>query len=232
LKRKKLSIILLGALLILTVLFPTSGVFALVLDGEIIQDPNNPDTWESGNLLPAPVFLDNGESFVQDFVFEDMKHIKMSDETGSDEFVSVHIIGEVLTQEVNFVFLLALTDMDGNIIPGTGPLPGLAADGVGQGPFDIPVSLDRDALNQGEMLIIHDVFVEISVDAGNVRIDHLSVDLQADTLEEGIWGPVGGTMIPIDTTALLLTGAQTTAAWMIPVIVSAIGIAIVIARKF
>jgi len=44
-------------------------------------------------------------------------------------------------------------------------------------------------------------------------------------------GPVGGTMIPIDTTALLLAGAQMNAAWLIPVIVVAIGFAIVIARK-
>jgi len=43
--------------------------------------------------------------------------------------------------------------------------------------------------------------------------------------------PVGGTMIPLDTTALLLAGAQMNAAWMIPVIVLAIGIGIVIARK-
>jgi len=43
---------------------------------------------------------------------------------------------------------------------------------------------------------------------------------------------VGGELLPIDTTALLLAGAQMNAAWMIPVIVSAIGIGIVIARKF
>jgi len=45
-------------------------------------------------------------------------------------------------------------------------------------------------------------------------------------------GPVGGEMIPLDTTMVLVAGAQYTAAWMIPVIVSGIGIAIVIARKF
>jgi hypothetical protein len=44
--------------------------------------------------------------------------------------------------------------------------------------------------------------------------------------------PVGGEFIGIDTTSVLVAGAQYTAAWMIPVIVSAIGIAIVIARKF
>jgi len=44
--------------------------------------------------------------------------------------------------------------------------------------------------------------------------------------------PVGGEFIGIETTSVLAAGAQYTAAWMIPVIVSAIGIGIVIARKF
>jgi len=43
---------------------------------------------------------------------------------------------------------------------------------------------------------------------------------------------VGGILIPIDTTMVLLAGSQMTASWMIPVIVAGIGIAIVIARKF
>jgi len=43
---------------------------------------------------------------------------------------------------------------------------------------------------------------------------------------------VGGDIIPLDSTMVLLAGTQMTAAWMIPVIVSAIGIGIVIARKF
>ena len=43
---------------------------------------------------------------------------------------------------------------------------------------------------------------------------------------------VGGEFIGIETTSVLVAGAQNTAAWMIPVIVSAIGIGIVIARKF
>jgi len=44
--------------------------------------------------------------------------------------------------------------------------------------------------------------------------------------------PVGGEFIPLDTTMVLVAGTHTAAAWMIPVIVSAIGIGIVIARKF
>jgi len=43
---------------------------------------------------------------------------------------------------------------------------------------------------------------------------------------------VGGEFLGVDTTSLLVAGAQNSAAWMIPVIVSAIGIGIVIARKF
>ena len=43
---------------------------------------------------------------------------------------------------------------------------------------------------------------------------------------------VGGELIPLDTTSLLLAGAQANALWLIPVIVAAVGIGIVIARKF
>jgi len=43
---------------------------------------------------------------------------------------------------------------------------------------------------------------------------------------------VGGELIPLNSTSLLLAGTYSTAAWMIPVIVSAIGIGIVLARKF
>jgi len=55
-----------------------------------------------------------------------------------------------------------------------------------------------------------------------VFVDSISFDRNA----------VGGDIIPLDSTMVLAAGAQYTAAWMIPVIVSAIGIAIVIARKF
>ena len=43
---------------------------------------------------------------------------------------------------------------------------------------------------------------------------------------------VGGEFIGIDTTAVLVAGSHSLVAWMIPVIVSAMGIGIVIARKF
>ncbi len=43
---------------------------------------------------------------------------------------------------------------------------------------------------------------------------------------------VAGSLTPIDTTMVLVASAQSTSAWMIPVIVAGIGFAIVIARKF
>jgi len=43
---------------------------------------------------------------------------------------------------------------------------------------------------------------------------------------------IGGTIIPIDTTSLLLAGTYSTTAWLIPAIVAAIGIGIVILRKY
>ena len=42
--------------------------------------------------------------------------------------------------------------------------------------------------------------------------------------------PVGGTSLPIDTTSLLLAGASVNV-WMIPVVLSAAGFGILIARK-
>jgi len=60
---------------------------------------------------------------------------------------------------------------------------------------------------------------------------------EPDTCQSGVCtdGPnlcVSGTPLPIDTTAVLVGGTQVTASWMIPVIVSAAGIAVVLARKF
>jgi len=43
---------------------------------------------------------------------------------------------------------------------------------------------------------------------------------------------IGGWFLQVDKPALILAGAQMTVSWMIPIIVSGIGIAIVIARKF
>ncbi len=44
--------------------------------------------------------------------------------------------------------------------------------------------------------------------------------------------PVGGEFLGVDTTALLVSGAQMNAAWLIPLVLGTIGIGIVLAKKF
>jgi len=53
-----------------------------------------------------------------------------------------------------------------------------------------------------------------------------------DSCRMALCNAVGGEFIGIETTSVLAAGTQYTAAWMIPVIISAIGIGIVFARKF
>ncbi len=60
------------------------------------------------------------------------------------------------------------------------------------------------------------------------RQDILLQQIKADKIERMI----GGELIPLDTTMVLLGATKTSASWMIPVIVAGIGIGIVIARKF
>jgi len=60
--------------------------------------------------------------------------------------------------------------------------------------------------------------------------DAAVTEIIVDTVSFGM--PVGGELIPVDSTSLLVAGAQANALWLIPVLVSAIGIGIVIARKF
>jgi len=84
------------------------------------------------------------------------------------------------------------------------------------------------------------VFQTFGLGAGFSNID--SVDCTAsnfvtssvnfDNLVVRTSQPLGGEFLGVDSTALLLAGFQANALWLIPVIVSAIGIGIVIARKF
>jgi len=71
------------------------------------------------------------------------------------------------------------------------------------------------------------------VDGGGFFHTILVTDILGTGLGDGCMpAVVGGSGFVIDKTALLVSGAQSNAAWMIPVIVSGIGFAVVIARKF
>ena len=62
--------------------------------------------------------------------------------------------------------------------------------------------------------------------AGNLSLESISVLI----VDSGS-GPVGGTSLPIDTTALLVSGAQSTSMWMIPVILAGIGITVFVLKR-
>jgi len=71
------------------------------------------------------------------------------------------------------------------------------------------------------------------INLNNVRFTRCAPDKMETGVPPEVFPlAVGGEFIPLDSTMILVSGAQYTAAWMIPVIVSGIGIAIVIARKF
>ena len=62
--------------------------------------------------------------------------------------------------------------------------------------------------------------------AGNFRASFDDIIIQREVPEQVI----GGQLIPIETTSLLLAGAQSTT-WMIPVVLSIVGIGLVFLRK-
>jgi len=101
------------------------------------------------------------------------------------------------------------------------------------------VQLPHDCQDCKELKEFFEQVCNNGVTPGEVEItDHGSI-ANCEELEQVIQGcaavscfAVGGNMIQMETTSVLAAGAQYTAAWMIPVLVSAIGIGIVIARKF
>jgi len=93
-----------------------------------------------------------------------------------------------------------------------------------------------DGILLAEEFLSSDVFIFHFKCMPNPDWEEITIQLNSDVNLVEIWTEsfsfIGGELIPIDTTSLIVAGAQMNAAWMIPVIVSAIGIGIVIARKF
>jgi hypothetical protein len=90
------------------------------------------------------------------------------------------------------------------------------------------------------------LWASLNCDSGNYLVTVDKITAQITFVEETVdfldgiaftGGPdipgvqVGGTLIPIDSVSLILSGAQLTVSWMIPVIVSALGIGLVFVRK-
>jgi len=82
-------------------------------------------------------------------------------------------------------------------------------------------------------IIVVDCELDMDTTKWLIEDDPISETASATCIEGScLVNVVGGKIIPIETTSILAAGAQHTAAWMIPVLVSVIGIGIVIARKF
>ncbi len=98
---------------------------------------------------------------------------------------------------------------------------------AGNGGFPFPESCqDCDAL---EKLFLEQCTIGVTSLNG---VDCFELELVLRTCAADFCPAVGGVFEGVDTTSLLVSGAQMNASWMIPVIVSGIGFAIVIARKF
>ncbi len=105
------------------------------------------------------------------------------------------------------------------------PLPDSSFSWTSSNPGELGTGrfLNIDSLSPG----VHEISLSVPDSDGNVGTDTVTVFVDTKPSQ-----PVGGELIPIDYTMVLVAGTQSTAAWMIPVIVSGIGFAIVIARKF
>jgi len=85
---------------------------------------------------------------------------------------------------------------------------------------------ENRGLSQEQLNIIEDSYLS------DVIMRNTKISSMQDNVFLMPSSAVGGHMIPVDTTTLMLAGAQYTAVWLIPVLVSAIGFGIVILRKY
>jgi len=93
-------------------------------------------------------------------------------------------------------------------------------------------------LDEGEELTFDPITLEITAPPENLEDVIVEIGGEQITISPGqtihvdIPGaPIGGTFIPIEQTSLILAGAQMTASWLVPVIVSAVGIGLVLVRR-
>ena len=82
---------------------------------------------------------------------------------------------------------------------------------------------NRDLDSMQLMMIENTSLSDIIMRNTDMYMDH-SAFLAADV-------PVGGKIIPIDSTSLLLAGIQTSAVWIVPLLAGVVGIAIIFIKK-
>jgi len=132
-----------------------------------------------------------------------------------NQFGSPQLPLDILSHEIWFMDLDWLDDA-GNIIDGK--IVGITS----QAGTNVPVV----NLSSGD----HEIHIEIGAFTINSPTEIEQAHFKLNVKHES--NQIGGEFIGIDTVSVLIAGTHSVAAWMIPVIVSGIGFAIVIARKF
>jgi len=149
--------------------------------------------------LPGPSVLPAGSPF-----------------TGSEVLASTVFTPPGPSSDVSVPLSVILTPGDYAIIFGSGLFGATSSTGF------TPQNDVVTPAGSGSFILWSD-FGSIWIDGSSFRNERYTIN--GNVLEQT---PVGGTILPIDTTALLVAGAYTTASWMIPILVSAVGIGLAV----
>jgi len=114
------------------------------------------------------------------------------------------------------------------------------ATGTGSQP-STPTVLCNDSTGTSDGILLEqgfdspDLFIFDFKCIPNPDWEQITIQLDPNVIFVEIWtksfSPIGGEIIPIDTTSLLLAGVQTNLAWIIPIALSIIGISVILVRK-
>ena len=113
------------------------------------------------------------------------------------------------------------------VFSGLDPSIQVAIEVLGTAEGDLPVVGCADVGGGTAVLFFND-FLDFF---GSETPEEVQLLLNAVDIQSCIPVPIGGTMIPIDSTALLLAGAQMNAAWLIPVVVAGIVIGVLVIKR-
>jgi len=231
---KIINFVIIASILILGIHGSSQMAVADVLGG-----PVGPTEWKSAPI-PVNMQLDSSEpNFELDLVFEDMKHIQFFDDPDPPRTTERYILEvnleviEISGSSTGITIFADMSDEFGNIIPRTnarGVMPLLV---TGQTTINFQgMAIDPSV----DELIFHDIHLDFNIApaaSGIIQINSIVIGFQADKIEEGVWGnvAVGGEMFPVDTTALLLAATYSTASWMIPLMIAAVGFGIIITHQ-
>ena len=170
---------------------------------------------ESADLTwtgPMIIFEDSGNP--EPFVFGDFIKVRGT------------ILNQGTDPAISFGYQLRVIDPDGNLV-------------LTQSPATIPVLQPGDTTERGAFFVIPASFgpgeytLVLRVDQNNVvaESDETNNDLVDTIMIRSQNGQViGGEIIPINTTSLLLAGVQTNLAWIIPISLSAVGVGVYLAK--